>query len=87
MTEFVTKAMNVKLFTAHTGLLLTPIGLHNDRKARTELTIFILKSKSYLFDWSELSASDKHFSRTMNRSYILLEQDGNVSSRHYIYYI
>ena len=42
-------------FTIHTGLKRTPFELHQGRKPpRTELTN-IVKDKSYLSDWSEIS--------------------------------
>ena len=78
LTECVNRALNVMLFTIHTGLKTTPFQLHHGRKPRTELTNIIKDGKSFLSSWSELS--DLANKRPKIPIYVTRNGEGEVSN-------
>ena len=78
LTECVNKALNLMLFTIHTGLKITPFELHHGRKPRTELTNIIEDGKTFLSKWSKLTVSANN--RPMVPIYITRNGEGEVSN-------
>ena len=78
LTECVNRAIKVMRFAIHTGLKLTPFELHHGRKPRTELTNLVKDGKSFLSDWTELSASAEK--KPKIPIYVSRDEEGDVTN-------